>query len=71
MRRIEDAVQGERQLHDAQVGAQMPAGGGHLVHQEFPDLGGKFRQLRLRQVRQISWAADLFKHSDSLRTHPG
>ena len=68
VRRVEHPVQGERQLDDAQVGAEMSAGGSNLVDQEFTDLDREIVHLRLRQVLQISGTADLRKHRVSLRT---
>jgi hypothetical protein len=40
----------------------MPAGCSHLVDQKFTDFLRQIAQLRLREVLQISGAADLFKH---------
>ena len=50
-----------------EIGPQMTASGGHLVHQELPDLPRQVGQLLLRQALQISGAADLFEHPLSLR----
>ena len=68
VRRVEHPVQRERQLDDAEVGAEMPAGCSDLVDQELADLVGQIAQLRLGKVLQISGTADLFKHSVSVRT---
>ena len=62
VRRVEHAVQRERELHHAEVGAEMPAGCSDLVDQEFADFLCQIAQLRLRQVLQICGTADLFKH---------
>ncbi|GAA3037536.1 hypothetical protein GCM10020000_14340 [Streptomyces olivoverticillatus] len=43
--RVERAVQGDGQLHHAEVGPQMAAGPGHSVDQEVADLLGEFGQL--------------------------
>ena len=37
-RRVEGAVEGEGELDDAEVGAQVATGGGHGVDDEAPDL---------------------------------
>lgn len=50
MGRIEDAVQRQRQFHDAEVGSQMPTRRRDLVDQELTDFAGQILQLRLRQV---------------------
>ena len=71
VRRVEDAVQCQRQFHDAQVGSQVPARRRDLVDQEVADFSSQLFQLRLCQVLQISGTADLFKHSASLRTVSG
>jgi hypothetical protein len=38
-RGIEHPVRGQRDLHDPEVGAQVPTGPAHLLDQERPDLG--------------------------------
>ena len=68
VRRIEHPVQGKGQLDHTEIGAEMPAGCSDLVNQEFADFPRQIAQLRLCQVLQICGTADLFKHSDSLRT---
>ena len=42
---IEYAVDGDRRLHDAEVGGQMAAGFGHMLHQELPQLPAQGLQL--------------------------
>jgi hypothetical protein len=42
VRRVEDPVQGERQFDDAEVRAEMSAGGSNLVDEELADLAGQF-----------------------------
>ena len=44
--RVEDPVQRQGQLDDAEVRAEVPAGTGDLVDQEVADLGGQQRELR-------------------------
>ena len=68
VRRVEHPVQGKGQLDHTEIGAEMPAGCSDLVNQEFADFLRQIAQLRLGQVLQICGTADLFKHSDSLRT---
>ena len=55
-------MQRERELHHAEIGAEMPAGCSDLVDQEFADFLCQIAQLRLRKVLQICGTADLFKH---------
>ena len=43
-------LQRQRQLHDTEVGSQVPTGGRDFVDQEVADLAGQFIELRLRQV---------------------
>ena len=47
VRRVEDAVQGQSQLDDTEIGPQMATRGGNLVDQELANFCGQFRQLRL------------------------
>ena len=42
---VEGAVEGKRQLHDPEVGGEMPAGFGRLFDQEGTDFGGELRKL--------------------------
>jgi hypothetical protein len=58
-RRVEDPVQGECQLDDAQVGAEMSASGSNLGDEELADLQSEIVHLGLRQALQISGTADL------------
>jgi hypothetical protein len=46
---IIDPMQGDCQLHDAQIGRQMAAGFGYAPDQAFPDLGAQRLQSVLRQ----------------------
>ena len=62
MRRVEHAMQRQRELHHAEIGTEMPARCSDLVDQEFTDFLCQIAQLRLRKVLQISGTADLFKH---------
>ncbi len=54
VRRVEHVVQRNRQLHRAQVGAEVTAGFGYAVDQIGTQLRGKRAQLRTRQFAQIS-----------------
>ena len=45
LRAVEGAVEGKRQLHDPEVGGEMPAGFGRLFDQEGTDFGGELRKL--------------------------
>jgi hypothetical protein len=60
-------MQRERQLHDAEVGSQMPAGGRHLVNEKLTNLFGQIPQVRLRKLLQIGGPTDPFKHPASVR----
>ena len=42
---VEHPVDGHRQLHRSQVGGQMAAGFGHMLHQELPQLPAQGLQL--------------------------
>ena len=46
LRGVEHAVQGDRQLHDAEVRAQVPAGAGDVLDEEVADLLCELLQLR-------------------------
>ena len=39
--RVEDAVQRDRELDDAEVRAEVPAGAGDVLDEELADLGGE------------------------------
>ena len=53
-RRVEDAVDGEGQLDDAEVGSEVAAGLGHLGDEEGADLLGELTQLRVIEVAQVA-----------------
>ena len=56
---VEHPVYGHRQLHRTQVGRQVPAGAGHLLHQKPPQLLAQLRRLFLRQTLHIRRTVDL------------
>lgn len=43
IRRVEDAVDGDRQFDDAETGAKMAAGARHRIDHFVPDFAGKLR----------------------------
>ena len=61
LRRVEHAVQGDGQLHHAQVRAQVTAGPRHGLHQDVTDLGRQEAQLLLGEVLKVLWAVDAVK----------
>ena len=58
MRGIEHVMQGNRQFHRAQVGAEMPAGLAYAFNQEMAQLAGQYRQLLRGQSPYIRWRLD-------------
>ena len=67
-RRVEHAVDGQRQLDDAEVGAEMAAGARDGAHERVPDLRGQRGQLRLVERTQILRGGDRLQqaHASSL-----
>src|SRR5439155_26360620 len=61
--RVEDAVQGEGQLDDAQVGAEVAAGAGDLPDQEVADLRGQHGQLVRRQPAEVLRTTNCLKQT--------
>jgi len=59
--RVEDAMDRDRQFHDAQVGTEMPAGTAHARDQEGPDLRSQLVELSPRQPPQGGWIRDPFQ----------
>jgi len=53
--RVEDPMQGNRQLDDAEAGAQMPTRHGNRVDRFRPQFVGKLRKIALRQLAKIVW----------------
>ena len=70
MRRIEYSVQRQRQLDDAEVGAEVATGRGDFVDQKLADLFGQIAQFLMGEVLQIGGPTELFEHPASLRTDP-
>ena len=58
---VEGPVQGQGELHHAQVGAQVAAGGGHRVDDELPDLRGQDGQLLGGEGAEVGGAVDVFE----------
>ena len=57
-RRVEDPVQGERELHHAEVRTKVAAGARHLFHQKVTDFGGEQRQLLRRELLEVFGTVD-------------
>ena len=64
-RGVEHPVQGEGELHHTQVRAEVPAGGGHRLDDERPDLLAQFDEFFLAQ------ALDVGGSLDALQDHGG
>jgi hypothetical protein len=62
VRRVEHAVQRERQLDRSEVRPQMPAAARHRVDDERPHVGGQRRQLVRAEVPQVLRLGDLLQH---------
>ncbi len=60
-RRVEHPVQGDGQLHHAQVGPQVAAGPRHDLDQQVPDFTGQDRQLAGVQLLHVARAGDGFQ----------
>ena len=60
-RRVEHAVEGERQLDHAEVRAEMAAGDRDGVDDERPDLAGKGGQLLVAEVSDVRRTGDLLE----------
>ena len=59
IRGVEDPVDGEGELHHAEVRAEMAPGAGDVLDEEPPDLGGQFLGLSVRQFTQIIGTGDV------------
>ena len=70
--RGEDAVQGQGQLHGAQVGAEMAAGRRHGLDDEAANLLGQGGQLVGIQLAEVGWGVDrLQQHPSQAISCPG
>ena len=58
VRRVEDVVQGDRQLDGAEVRRQVAAGLRHALHHELAQLGGELLQLGARQAPHVGGRGD-------------
>jgi hypothetical protein len=63
VRRVEDVVQRDGQLHRAEVGAQVPTGLGDAVEHEGAQFGGQAFELRARQAAQVGRVVDGLQQS--------
>src|SRR5690606_25422017 len=70
LRRVEDTMQRQRELHDAEVWPEVPTGAGHLRHQEVPDLGREDLELLVAQAAQVLRARDGFQQGAFRLTRP-
>ena len=55
---VERPVQGDGQLDDPEIGAQVAAGTGYLIYQELADLLTEVSQLGIVQMSQIGGSPD-------------
>jgi hypothetical protein len=69
-RGVEDPVQCQGQLHDAEVGAEMPAGAGHRGHQVAADLRGELRHAGVVESAEISRSSDIVQPTHAHSSHP-
>ena len=60
-RRVEGAMEGDGQLHHAEVGPQVAPGSGDGGHQELPDLGAEPVQVLEAEAAQVVGTGDLVK----------
>ena len=60
--RVEAAVDGHGELHGPQVGGQVPAGPGHILQQELPQLPAELRQPVCRQGLHVPRGMDIFQN---------
>ena len=58
VRRIEDVMQGDRQLYRAKVGREMPAGPGDRLEQKSAQLVGQLQQLPTIELAHLRRIAD-------------
>src|SRR6202022_2159227 len=58
LRAVENAVKGQRQLNDAEIGSQVAPRLRHGGDQELADLLGEGAQLGIAQGAQIGWSAN-------------
>src|SRR5207245_2736224 len=65
---VERAVEGKRQLHDPEVGGEMPAGFGRLFDEEGTDLGGELRKLCLIEAAEVCGRVDRLEDGHSVLT---
>ena len=65
---VEHAVQGQRQLDGAEVGAEVAAGLGDGGDDEVADLAGQLLEVLVREVAEVRWLTDPFEpHIDPER----
>jgi hypothetical protein len=61
LRGIERVVERDRELDDAEAGAEMSADLGDGVDQVFADVATDVTQIRNREVAEVAWAIDTLK----------
>ena len=70
-RAVEHAMHRHRELHDAEVRAEVTAGAGHRGDQHFTDLGAQTGQILRPEPAQVFGAGDLLEqHQISLDEAP-
>ncbi len=63
VRAVEDAVEGDGQLDDPEVRAEVATGAGDLVDEELADLPGQGGQLGRRECLEVARTADPFQQA--------
>ena len=70
-RRVEDPMESECQLHDSEIGSEMPASCGHRLDDEGPNLLCELFELLSRQRPEVPRCLDLRKDHARLTTGQG
>src|SRR5690606_33180327 len=70
VRRVEDAMQGDRQLDDTEVRPQVTACLGNVLDEELPYLARELGELALRQAVEIARPRDRLKQTHSFERTP-
>ena len=71
VRGVEDGVQGQGELDDAEVGAEMAAGPGKRLDQKFADLRCQFGHLRRVEALEVGRRVDGLQQCSHVHPSPG